>query len=47
MAITPRALIFDIGGTVFDWHTALVDAQEEVVPENLRRGVDPAGFAYA
>ena len=45
--MTTRALIFDIGGTVFDWHTAIVEALEQVVPAPALTRLDPAGFAYA
>ena len=42
-----RALIFDIGGSVFDWHTAIVEALEQVVPAQVRSHLDLASFAYA
>jgi 2-haloacid dehalogenase len=42
-----RALIFDIGGTVFDWHTALVKALEAVAPNSHGQNLDTGAFAYA
>ncbi|MCE5973118.1 HAD-IA family hydrolase [Sinirhodobacter sp. WL0062] len=40
-----RTLIFDIGGTVFDWNTAIVEALTEVLPEELAPQVDKAAFS--
>jgi 2-haloacid dehalogenase len=42
-----RALIFDIGGTVFDWHTAVVEALTQAVPADQPGGLEPEQFAYA
>lgn len=38
------ALIFDIGGTVFDWHTSIVTALSS---HECFSGIDPAEFAVA
>jgi 2-haloacid dehalogenase len=42
-----RALIFDIGGTVFDWLSAVTDALAAVPPAHRPPGLDPAAFAVA
>jgi 2-haloacid dehalogenase len=42
-----RALIFDIGGTVFDWHTAIIEAVNEVIPEETRAKMNLGSFAYS
>jgi 2-haloacid dehalogenase len=41
-----RALIFDIGGTVFDWHTAIVEAAIKAIPPQPRSLIDLGSFAY-
>jgi len=41
-----RALIFDIGGTVFDWSTALEDALDVVLSRHAEVDVDPSAFAH-
>lgn len=41
-----RALIFDIGGTVFDWSTALKDALDAVLDRHAEVDVDRTAFAY-
>lgn len=43
MTSTPRAILFDTGGTVLDWHACLVEALQELGPGPLQ-GVDPGGF---
>lgn len=42
-----RTLIFDIGGTVFDWNTAIIEALTEVLPKRLALRVDMAAFSMA
>jgi len=42
-----RTLIFDIGGTVFDWNTAIIEALTEVLPKKLTPKVDKAAFSMA
>lgn len=39
-------LLFDLGGTVFDWQTAIVDAFK-LVDANGESGIDPLEFAQA
>jgi 2-haloacid dehalogenase len=40
---TPRAILFDTGGTVLDWHSSLVGELRDLGPEQLH-GVDPGEF---
>lgn len=40
----PRALVFDIGGTVFDWSSAILETLDRVAPA---AGLDREAFAYA
>lgn len=42
-----KTLIFDIGGTVFDWSSAIVEALDRVVPEPLRQRIDATAFSFA
>jgi 2-haloacid dehalogenase len=42
-----RALIFDIGGTVFDWHTAIVEAMKNAYSAEARATIDLGSFAYS
>lgn len=42
-----RTLIFDIGGTVFDWSTAMIEALSEILPEDLAPSVDKPAFSMA
>ncbi len=42
-----KVLVFDIGGTVFDWSTAIVEVLERVVPRATWPAIDRAGFAFA
>lgn len=42
-----RTLIFDIGGTVFDWNSAIVEALAECVPRERFLRLDAAGFSMA
>ena len=45
--MTVRALIFDIGGSVFDWQTAVVEALQQAVPPDRLSAIEPTAFAYA
>lgn len=45
--MTAKALIFDIGGTVFDWNTAVVDTLERVAPYGNTQQLDRQAFARA
>lgn len=42
-----RALVFDIGGTVFDWNTALIGRLRQILPGARLAEIDPGGFALA
>ena len=42
-----KALIFDIGGTVFDWNTAILEALEMVLPSDIAPTFDRPAFALA
>jgi 2-haloacid dehalogenase len=42
-----RALIFDIGGTVFDWHSAVIEALALAIPADTLTNIDVKAFAYA
>ena len=42
-----RALIFDIGGTVFDWNSAIVESLNRVVPRHIAPDFDRKSFAFA
>jgi len=42
----PR-LVFDIGGTVFDWNTAIVETFDRIVPVSATPGLDRQTFAFA
>lgn len=45
--MTIKVLIFDIGGTVFDWNTAIVETLNRLVPERAMSGMDRLLFATA
>lgn len=45
--MTAKTLVFDIGGTVFDWNTAIVEALDRVVPPQTLPGFDRQAFAFA
>ena len=40
-----KALIFDIGGTVFDWNTAILEVLEKILPPGSAPTVDQSAFA--
>lgn len=40
-------LLFDIGGTVFDWNTAIVETLDRILPNNAAPELDRQGFAFA
>ena len=42
-----RTLIFDIGGTVFNWLSAITAALDDVPAEHLPPGFAPVEFAVA
>jgi FMN phosphatase YigB (HAD superfamily) len=42
-----KVLLFDIGGTVFDWNTAILEALERVCPEASTSQLDRPAFATA
>lgn len=42
-----RVLIFDIGGTVFDWNSAVVETLERILPRQRARELDPQAFALS
>ena len=44
---TAQVLIFDIGGTVFDWNTAVVETLDRVLPQQIKPGLDRQAFAFA
>jgi 2-haloacid dehalogenase len=43
----PRVLIFDIGGTVFDWNTAVVETLDRLVPSDRMSKPDRQAFALS
>jgi 2-haloacid dehalogenase len=43
MKLAPRAILFDTGGTVLDWHGSLVKELSDLGTEQFR-GVDPGDF---
>lgn len=43
--MTIRALIFDIGGTVFDWNTAVIETLGRLVPRATIAPLDLHGFS--
>lgn len=45
--MTIKVLIFDIGGTVFDWNTAIVETLNRLVPEAAMSAPDRLQFATA
>jgi 2-haloacid dehalogenase len=45
--MTTKVLIFDIGGTVFDWNTAVVEALDRVAPLQSISQLDRQAFAFA
>jgi 2-haloacid dehalogenase len=45
--MSAKVLIFDIGGTVFDWNTAITDTLQRLVPEDHMSGEDRRRFALA
>jgi len=45
--MTVKVLIFDIGGTVFDWNTAVVETLDRVVPQQSIPQSDRQAFALA
>ena len=42
-----KVLIFDIGGTVFDWNTAVIETLARVNPQHGKPGFDSQAFALA
>lgn len=42
-----RVLIFDIGGTVFDWNTAIVDTLHRLMPGDRMSDQDRRDFAFS
>ncbi len=45
--MTIRALIFDIGGTVFDWNTAVIETMGRVVPRTMIPPLDSERFSLS
>ena len=41
-----RGLIFDIGGSVFDWQTAVLEALEQALSPAQHAALDAKQFAY-
>ena len=47
VSMTVKVLIFDIGGTVFDWNTAVIESLDRVVPKQSKLVLDSGAFAVA
>ena len=45
--MTAKVLIFDIGGTEFDWNTAVVETLDRVAPPQSMPQLDRQAFAFA
>ncbi len=45
--LTAKVLIFDIGGTVFDWNSAVVETLDRLVPPQSMPKPDRQAFAFA
>jgi 2-haloacid dehalogenase len=43
--MTCKALVFDIGGTVFDWNTAILEVLDRVLPPETSPAFDRSAFA--
>ena len=44
--MTAKVLIFDIGGTVFDWNTAVIETLDRIAPPKSTPNLDRQGFAF-
>lgn len=45
--MVPKVLIFDIGGTVFDWNSAIIESLDRLAPQHLKPDLDRKAFAFA